>query len=216
MDINKNNKSNDLNDNDTGIYDNFFYHLEKDYKITLEQFKEYDFKKCGKLKSNHENGTHRYNKYFTNYFTDEEIIQLSSRLTEIKNQRRCICQVKISLKLLLYSKSQNILLGIGSCCNENFNPNGNKTFCSLCSKEHQNKNDNVCNECRERNFFKKCKKCGSKKTYDKYAWCIPCMNSNTNKKMFTECSACHQPKNEDTFTRCFKCNMELKNLKKNI
>ena len=128
--MNKNNKY-IITNNDTGIYDKFFVKLHKDHNITLEQFKEYNLQKCGKLIWDYEDGGYELDDYFSHYFSDKQIIMLLPRIKEIMlNTSRCICKVNIVHIPLLYSKSQDILLPIGKCCNRNYNPNGDKKFCS--------------------------------------------------------------------------------------
>ena len=93
----------------------------------------------------------------------------------------CICKVNIthiSLRLL-YSKSQDILLLIGKCCNNNYNPNGNK-LSSLCNKEHFNRKDNVCAKCRNENnakLYKRYQNSGVRKEKNKYFWCMQIHNN---------------------------------------
>ena len=203
--------------NNTGIYDKFFIELKNNYNITLEQFKDYDFQKCGKLVWNYEGEHYELDDYFSHYFSDKQIIQLLPRIKEIILKiSRCICKVNIVHISLLYSKSQDILLPIGKCCNGNYNPNGYKKFCSLCDKEHFNRKDNICTKCRNENksmLYKRCQKCGVRKEKNKYFWCMQCINDNPNKKTYNTCNLCNQPKKEDTFKACFTCNNKLKIIK---
>ena len=138
--------------NDTGMYDKFFIELQKKFNITLEQFKDFDFQKCGKLEWNYELERYLLDPFFKHYFNNKQIINLLSRVKEIEcTTTHCICNVRIIHIPLLYSKSQDILLPIGKCCNDNYNPNGSKKFCSLCNVQHKNRKDNICKKCRIEN-----------------------------------------------------------------
>ena len=217
MNETKNIKLECLKYNDTGIYDKFFIELKQKFDITLEQFIAFDFQKCGKLKWNYELERYILDPFFKLYFNDKQIINLVSRIKEIECKvKHCICNVRIIHIPLLYSKSQDILLPIGKCCNDSYNPNGAKKFCSLCNVEHKNRKDNICKKCRNENkpiLYKKCKKCGIKKEKNIYIWCLECLKENQNKKLFHVCNLCNNTKKEDTFKNCYTCNEKIKNIR---
>ncbi len=143
---------------------NSLLNLKKKFNIALEQFIDFDFQKCGMELWT---GKIHSRPFFQTLFNDKQIINLLSRIEEIECKiKHCICNVKIIHIPLLYSKPQDILLPIGKCCNDSYNPNGGKKFCSLCNVEHKNRKDNICKKCRNENkpiFYKNVKNVESKK-----------------------------------------------------
>jgi hypothetical protein len=136
---NKNNLVKDL------LYYKFYEGLKEKYNISKEQFNQYNFKYCGKFKPDIDEETKQlilpndnqelfplYNygidSYFFIFFSYKEIIKLKPM---ILYKSRCICDIKIKKNYFIYSRSQDIFLIIGSCCNKRFNENGNKKFCLM-------------------------------------------------------------------------------------
>jgi hypothetical protein len=220
------------NDN---LYKKFYDELEKDYSVTKEQFIEYDFKFCGICDPPKETYFNKYGKeciryiegsipnvgeqlfpYRSSYFKKKHPTKYIDEITfklivgKFIYKRECICKHYIVCNCFIYSKSQDILLNIGKCCNERFNENSTKRFCELCGEHHKNRKNNFCDDCRK-TLFSKCGKCKKSKNLDKYRWCFQCSNNNNNnvKKTYDFCSMCMEPKiteNDKQYKNCYNCN----------
>jgi len=90
----------------------------------------------------------------------------------------CICGQSIKENCYIYNGKDIKILG--SCCIERFLPNGISRKCSNCSEIHNNRKDNLCNECRV--DFLTCKICGTPVEKDfklqKYITCDTCINKD--------------------------------------
>lgn len=189
------------------LYNKFYEGLEKKYNISKEEFKEYNFKQCGIFKPPYQlqNKTKLlpyYSEYFNNtysiFFNTKEKENLRDRFI-YKN--KCVCGMEIKTNCFIYSREKDKLLRIGICCNKHFNQNGNKQYCVYCDTEHNNRKDNICNQCRE--LYKRCSKCGDYKR-DYYNECSKCKFN----KLYTNCYRCNIKYNKPkTFKYCYNCNL---------
>jgi hypothetical protein len=211
------------------LYYKFYEELNRKYEITKEEFIAYDFICCGIYKPPTEKYTDEYGdeheryilelipkkneklfptKYFLKHptkFIDETLFKILA--PRFVYQTKCICDKDIIMNCFIYSKSGDILLNIGKCCNKRFNENDVKRFCEVCGVHHKNTKNNYCNECRQ-NLFSKCKKCKCSKKLDKYKWCWTCSKGNDNIKLYYNCSICMKPKTnakDQKFKKCFDC-----------
>ncbi len=191
----------------------FYSGLYEKENITKEEFIEYDFKCCGIFKPKNtiprvdEQLIPRYEHLFdksnkpNKYLSNGLYNKIKYRYTY---KRNCICGQTFKNNCFIYSKSYDILLNIGVCCNGQFNKNGIKRFCEGCGLHHKNTKNNFCNECRQ-NLFSECKKCKSSKKLDKYKWCWTCAKGGEN---YYNCSICMKPKTsakDQKFKKCFDC-----------
>ena len=80
----------------------------------------------------------------TQYFLIHPTKFISEKLFKILapifiNKTNCICDKDIIKNCFIYSKSEDILLNIGKCCNKRFNTNDIKKYCEGCGIHHKNK-----------------------------------------------------------------------------
>ena len=199
-----------------------FYDGLKQYNISKQQFHDYNFQYCGKFKppknecniyvipQNNEQLLYKYrdeiNYYFFQYFSNFEILKLTPQVLYKSN---CICGIKIIKNYFIYSRSQDMFLIIGSCCNKQFNENGNKKFCFKCGIEHKNRSNNLCKDCRKiekyKTKFNQCSDCGINKKEDKFPQCFKCGNIGKELKTYIQCNKCNKPKTKNTFQTCYTC-----------
>lgn len=189
----------------------FFDGLKDKYDIDEDLFNKMDFKCCGifippenEIIGKNTLLTPTYKSFFNNtykiFFSKKEKQEMESK---IKYKTKCVCKTKIRINCFIYSKEYNKLLCIGSCCNKHFNENGNKRFCVYCNEEHNNRKNNICNDCRD--SYKQCFKCGDYKK-DNYELCNKCKFSTIHKT----CLRCLEPKTHNTYQYCYNCNMKKK------
>jgi hypothetical protein len=217
------------------LYKKFYEELEKKEGITKEQFIKYKFIFCGAFDPPKEIYTNDDGEERTRYiksripnvgdqlfpyrsidfknkhplkYIDEQTFKMIAHKFTFKYE--CICDHHIICNCFIYSKSQDILLNIGKCCNKRFNDNTTKRFCEICNIEHKNTKNNVCNECRK-TLYNKCGKCKKPKELNKYKWCFPCTKGNNLdyiRNIYEYCSVCMIPKITDKdkqYKKCFGC-----------
>jgi hypothetical protein len=196
----------------------FYEGLYKKENITKEEFIEYNFICCGifvpkkttpKLNEqliplyeyNFEK-SHHPKKYMSN----ELYKKIKHRYIY---KRNCICGQTFKRNCFIYSESNDILLNIGICCNEQFNENGIKKFCNLCKVQHKNYKNNFCNECRSK-IHLNCSNCGNDKSNNiKYLYSKLCYTCKFGNVIYEHCSQCGETKTSDKdrkFKNCFNCN----------
>ena len=66
----------------------------------------------------------------------------------------CICGHDIIENCYIVNKLTKKILVVGTCCIKRFLPERFTRKCSLCGQAHQNRKDNICNDCRGTNVFK--------------------------------------------------------------
>lgn len=214
-------------DKKVDIWYKFYKNLKLYHNITKKEFKEYNFIFVGEFdpcveKEEDELGIVAgdqllpfYFEYFSkppsNYLSEEILFKLEHRFIY---KSECICEVKIMKNCFIYSKSEDILLNIGSECCDKFNENKKYKSCQLCSVIHHNSKNNFCKECRTKIYLhcSKCKKDKSKYiTYLQDKLCYKCKYPNfINEIKFNTCSICNKHKTEDTFRQCYECNIKKK------
>ena len=201
------------------MYKLFFDGLEKNYNIKRHQFQEYNFIYCGtfKLIKDEYNikiippeGVELLPEY--NHIIRPDKYLSSKEISKIQNdfiyRSKCVCGHDVLINCFIYSSKYNLLLSIGSCCNNKFNDNKKTKFCLFCSKEHKNKSNNVCTDCRS--LYKKCGICKEYKQ-NNYKYCSTCY-FRANEKLYNCCSTCNKPKPENTYKNCYFCNIKNKNI----
>lgn len=72
-----------------------------------------------------------------------------------KHFDRCVCGHKIKRNCFIANRKTNKVITLGKCCVKRFKGALNKR-CDNCDKQHKNRSDNLCNECR---LLKKCTRC---------------------------------------------------------
>lgn len=193
----------------------FYMGLMDKYGIDKEEFNDMDFKCCGIFKPPSDIKLSKNTKLipiyldcfdtkYSIFFTKKEKDNLKDRFLY---KKKCVCGQKINVNCFIYSRKEDILLNIGSCCNLNFNENGNNKYCAYCNEKHNNRKDNICNECR--NKYKQCSKCGEYKK-DHYDICTKC-KFNT---LYNNCGRCDKKHvKPTTYKYCFDCNLYIKTKK---
>jgi hypothetical protein len=217
-------------ENNITLHKKFFDRLERKYNITEEEFINMDFKCCGIFTPPKnevlEKNTLLLNTYidcfdnkFKIFFTQEERNKLKDKFLY---KKKCVCGVEIFINCFIYSKINNTILNIGSCCNKNFNPNKNYSFCSECNEVHNNRKNNYCNDCRL--LLKHCLSCDKKyistKQNNNKGMCLDCLNKQhinkySNITFRRNCPICCRGKDE-RFKYCYYCHVIETNIKLNI
>lgn len=62
--------------------------------------------------------------------------------------QRCVCGTKITLNCWIMDPAKEKLITIGSCCVKEFMNKAGRS-CDVCGNLHNNRKDNVCNDCRK-------------------------------------------------------------------
>ena len=193
----------------TELCKSFYFNLNDKYGISKNEFDNMDFKCCGIFKPDKKLDKNTkllptYINYFNNtfhiFFSNKEKEKLKDRFIY---KKKCVCGQRITTNCFIYSRQEDILLNIGVCCNLKFNENGNKKFCVYCNVEHNNRKNNICNDCRD--IYKQCIKCGEYKK-DKYEMCSKCKFN----KIYDCCQYCDKKKIPNTYLYCYDCNMKKK------
>ena len=70
----------------------------------------------------------------------------------------CICGHKILHNCFIANRKTNKVITLGKCCVKRFKGSLNKR-CDNCDKQHKNRANNLCNECR---LLKICTRCNNK------------------------------------------------------
>ena len=85
-----------------------------------------------------------------------------------KHFDRCVCGHIIINNCFIANRKTNKVITLGKCCVKRFKGALNKR-CDNCDKQHKNRSDNLCNECR---LLKKCTRCLN--YYKNYFYCNVC------------------------------------------
>ena len=112
----------------------------------------------------------------------------------------CVCGHHIVENCYICDPTETDVLTVGNCCIKRFMVKSGRT-CSKCDEPHQNRNDNLCNECRQ---YRWCKEPKCRHLAEKYSlYCNLCVKKHPNK-----CKMCD--KLCGTYQHCFKCNRKKK------
>ena len=72
-----------------------------------------------------------------------------------KHVDRCVCDHKIIHNCFIANRENGKVIILGKCCVRRFKGTLNRR-CDICNKQHKNRSDNLCNECR---LLKECTRC---------------------------------------------------------
>jgi hypothetical protein len=61
---------------------------------------------------------------------------------------KCICGIFIVENCYIYNDREHVVMVIGNSCVKRYTVDGTKKTCDLCRKNHLNRKDNMCNQCR--------------------------------------------------------------------
>tara|TARA_B100000900_G_scaffold381601_1_gene368177 strand:- start:958 stop:1527 length:570 start_codon:yes stop_codon:yes gene_type:complete len=107
----------------------------KNYNLTLKKIESDGWGYCG--------GSNDI-KRFHQYFPKQELLP---------HKDNCVCGHDIINNCYITNNFKkfdlNCILILGSCCVKKFIPEGKKKRCINCNESHQNRKDNICNDCRE-------------------------------------------------------------------
>lgn len=85
-----------------------------------------------------------------------EVMKLESILgpnNKLDSVHACICKHYIHYRMLVYHKPTKQLICVGKCCIKKFMMDSKQ--CALCGKEHKNRSNNYCKDCRKTKMIKK-------------------------------------------------------------
>jgi hypothetical protein len=138
--------------------------------LTYNDIKKWSY--CGgKSFSNGENQlATKHEKYFKQCYPNADFP---------KQQNKCICDQDLIhncyIRENIFAPIESILI-VGQCCIEKFIDNGIKKICERCESQHNNRTNNICNDCRK---IEKAKERDIQKIKSKTYYDIPYAISNT-------------------------------------
>jgi|TARA_R110000744_G_scaffold184485_1_gene303903 hypothetical protein len=132
----------------------FFGNLAVNYKISYEEVLEHFVYAGGNYPPNDSQDQFRHYNYHKMAFPKAPIME---------DVDACVCKHPIVNNCFIYDTrkpqtQRNAFINVGNCCIKRFMPNS-KRCCMLCKGEHQNRKNNLCNDCREQGY-EMCEECG--------------------------------------------------------
>ena len=129
--------------------------------ITMEEIRSGDWKYAGgdggHMVWDNGNGyrerdpCNRHYRYFTIAHRDYDFLEYDPK---------CKCNQDIVENCYIYNKKKEQFCVLGNCCIKRFmREEDSGRSCGKCGKRHQNRKDNLCDECRKEASMKRCSDC---------------------------------------------------------
>jgi len=116
----------------------------------INDLKERDWKYAGGVKFSDHDPKNTYDKKKNNHFNYWNIFKKSYHLCDDdlpKFTDKCLCNHTIKYNCYIIDTQNLEMLVVGNCCIKKFTK-GKLRTCEMCGKNHKNRKDNICKDCR--------------------------------------------------------------------